>query len=195
MCGGSEAGVAAGCGRRTASVCRLLFSHSVGVRRADGAERRTGTRDLYYAARPQPTGGAEQHGAVRTAGRPGPAPQQSPFHLFIASVSFLFPNMDTTACWLLVAAHFILICPQGKACYHSRFCPHMTQSARRFGFYDRVVFNLVRQLQVSCVRNKPKRSSCRLHFCIFVIMRSLLLCFISRTEPAVRNALCVFGNI
>lgn len=125
MCGGSEAGVAAGCGRRTASVWRLLFSHSVGVRRADGAKRSgapgpgicTTQQDLNRPAGRQ--AGAEQHGAVRTAGRPGPAPQQSLFHLFIASVSFLFPNMETTACWLLVAAHFILICQQGKACYHS----------------------------------------------------------------------------
>lgn len=128
MCGGSEAGVAAGCGRRTASVWRLLFSHSVGVRRADGAKRSEAAhRDPGSVLRSKTStdrqagrqAGAERHGAVRTAGRPGPAPQQSLFHLFIASVSFLFPNMETTACWLLVAAHFILICQQGKACYHS----------------------------------------------------------------------------
>lgn len=40
-CGGSEAGVAAGGGRRTASVTQSVW------RRADGAERRAGTRDLY----------------------------------------------------------------------------------------------------------------------------------------------------
>lgn len=70
---------------------------------------------------------------------------------------------------------------------------HMTQSAQRFGFYH--LFNLLRQLQVSCDRNKQKKSQCRPHFCIFVMMRNLLLCLISRTEPAVRNALRVFGNI
>lgn len=58
-CGGSEAGVAAGGGRRTASVTQSVR------RRADGAERRARTRDLYQtnaAARPPPTDRQERSG-------------------------------------------------------------------------------------------------------------------------------------
>lgn len=40
-----------------------------------------------------------------------------------------FPNMETTrccCCWLLLTAHFILICQQGRTCF-SALCPQMTQ--------------------------------------------------------------------
>lgn len=103
---------------------------SVGVEeseRSGAAHRHRDPYHTYTAARPQPTdrqAAAEQHGAVSAVGWPGPAPQKSPIRIFTPSASFFLPpNMETTVCWLLLAAHFILICPQGKACCHSCFDP------------------------------------------------------------------------
>lgn len=90
----------AGCGRRTASVWRLLFSQSVGVEesgRSGAAHRDPGSVLHIYGRktiterpsdRPAGRSGAEQHGTVRAAGRPGPAPQK--LLLFIYRVCELF---------------------------------------------------------------------------------------------------------
>lgn len=96
--------------------------------------------------------------------------------------------METTGCWLLLAAHFILICQQGKTCYLSCLSSHdieTLKSSHMFRSYqDRVVLDLTmsaQQLQVSweasSVRNKPKKSPCGLRTCICVRIRNIFLLF------------------
>lgn len=66
-----EAGAAAGGGRRTASVWRLLFSQSVGVEES-GRSGAPGPGSVLHIHGSETTSdrqaGAEQHGAVRAAG-------------------------------------------------------------------------------------------------------------------------------
>lgn len=190
MCGGSEAGVAAGCGRRTAPVWRLLFSLSVGVEESgrSGAERRTGTR-THTAPRPQETGrqaGAERHGAVRAAGRQGPAPQKPLTDLFIYGNCELFPtwSLQAAGCW-----------PHSSSSSASKvrqpqfmFSTHVTQQRFSTCFLKTVWFStcanlkvVAQQLQVcwgvSRVRNKPKQPPRRLCLCLFVRIRNLFARF------------------
>lgn len=135
MCGWGEAGVCAGCGRwQLQSGGSSSLTQSV-WRTAEGAERRTGTGicTTYTHAQDHNRATERQNRiSMELWGGPGPAPRTSPFDLFIYRIWELFsPNMETTGfCWLLLAAHFILLCQQGKI--HSCLT---RKSALKFGFY------------------------------------------------------------
>ena len=159
--------------------------------------------------RPAPTdrqAGAEQHGAVR-ADR-DLLPTITSGDLFIWRICELCPNMETPGCWLLLAAHLILLYQPGRTCCHPA-PPHRTQNPTHSLLWS-VLLNTARfstccanfpviwqQPQVrweetrSSQTNRKNKSACSLCVCIFIKLINRQLSFITRTVSVVRNALCV----
>lgn len=130
MCGGSEAGVSAGCGRCTASVWRLGFSQSLGACGGERTHRDPGSVPHTHGSKTPSDRAAgrqagRQSGAAWSCEGCGPTWTCSPnitlSFVYLQSASFFIPKMETTGCWLLLAAHFILFCQQGKTDFHSCF--------------------------------------------------------------------------
>ncbi|XP_032378771.1 receptor-type tyrosine-protein phosphatase zeta isoform X3 [Etheostoma spectabile] len=121
MCGGRRAGVSAGGGRCTASVWRLGSSQSVGACGGERTHRDPGSvPHAHTAVKPPRTerqAGRQAGGAAWSCEGGGPTGTSSPnitlSFVYLPSASFFFiPKMETTGCWLLLAAHFIWFCQQ-----------------------------------------------------------------------------------
>lgn len=77
----------------------------------------TGTCELYYTyVNSQLTACIVQYGAVRVVDLLSLAQHKKHYIVYFPHLRVFSTNMETTGFWLLLAAHFILICQQGKAC-------------------------------------------------------------------------------
>lgn len=114
LCERNGAGVTSNCGRCRASVWRLLFSQSGGRTRCTHA--RAHPRSQTTTATSKAVRAAWSCKDLGLAGTGFPSTDSTSVSITSPSYERFSRNMESKGSGLLLVAHFILICQQGKSC-------------------------------------------------------------------------------